>query len=724
MLMMKRSAAMIVAAMVLLAAGVWLLVARPWDSRGVATGGPIIFISIDTLRADRLPAYGSTRTKTPAIDSLVADGVLFENAYAHSPQTLPSHTSILSGELPFEHGVRDNIGFEVKDGQRMLQHALKDAGYATGGFVSAYVLRRQVGIQQGFDHYDDELPAVGPDRPLGLMQRAGIDTLAAAVRWIDSTVSPKFFLFFHIYEPHRPYAPPAHIRNPNKYDGEVEYSDEIVGRLLAHLKSAGRYDDATIVLFSDHGEGLGDHGEDEHGIFVYRETIRVPLIVKLPRSVNGGRRVAAPVQHIDLVPTMLGLVGSGEPRSGGRHGRSLLPVLDGAGELDSAPIYSESLSPRYHFGWSELYAISDDRYRLVRAPRDELYDLQQDPGELNSIAADRPQVHQAMRRVLDDLKRDAAVSAPSAVSAEDRQKLAALGYVGTQTGTLVETDADKLPDPKDRIEVLRKYRRATDLAGVRQFDDAISLFRELLADDPGMTDVWLQLGNIYTRLGRIAEAVAAYKEIVRRNPKDAAGLTAVAGGLLTLGQLDAARAHAELAIEVSPTIAHELLVRIALRRERPDEAREHARRAERADPGSPLPAFVEGAVRHQQGQYGAAVPYFLQAREALDRHTVQMPDVNYYLADSLARLERYDEALKYFGDEIEILPTHVRARAGIAMVHRAAGRNAESERAIAELVREVPTAEGYEVAAQLWSMFGEPARAAELRARVRQGRPR
>jgi arylsulfatase A-like enzyme/uncharacterized membrane protein YozB (DUF420 family)/lipopolysaccharide biosynthesis regulator YciM len=696
----------------------------PGPGSAQRANGPVVFISIDTLRADHLPIYGYTGTRTPNIDVLAADAVVFDNAYAHSPQTLPSHTSILSGELPFEHGVRDNIGFSVNGGQRMLQHALKDAGYATGGFVSAYVLREEVGIGQGFDRYDDDLPAAAPDKPLGQMQRGGMETLAAAARWIDATTSPKFFLFFHIYEPHRPYTPPSHIRNANAYDGEVEYADEIVGRLLAQLKSKNLYEDAMVVLFSDHGEGLGDHGEDEHGIFLYRETIRVPLIIKLPQSARRGQRVAVPVQHIDLVPTVLGLIGAPGQTERQSRGRSLLPVLDGSGELEPASIYSEALTPRYHFGWSELYAISDDRYRLIRAPRDELYDLQQDPRELKSIAPDRPQVHQAMRQALDELKQGAAVSAPSAVSAEERQKLAALGYVGTQTGTLVETDADKLPDPKDRIEILRKYRRATDLAGHRQFDEAIARFRELLAEDPGMTDVWLQLGNLYTRQGRLADAVGAYKEIVKRNPKDPGGLTAAASGLLTLGQLDEARAHAELAIEVAPAIAHELLARIALRRNQPDEARRQALLAERADPGLPLAAFVEGAVRHQQGQYEAAIPYFLKAREALDRRTVQMTDVNYYLADSLARLERYDEALKYFRDEIAIAPTHVRARAGIAMVHRAAGRIEQSEQAIAELIRDVPTAESYDVAAQLWSMFGEPARAAAVRERLRKGPPR
>ncbi len=216
-MMMGRRIVLIVAAVAILAAGAWLYWSKgPAPGTAITSNGPVILISIDTLRADRLPAYGYKGTQTPAIDRLIADGVLFENAYSHSPQTLPAHTSILSGQLPFEHGVRDNVGFTVKPEQRFVQHALKDAGFATGGFVSSYVLRRQVGFNLGFDQFDDEMPPAAPDRSLGQMQRAGMDTLAAANIWLDKQPSPKLFLFFHIYEPHRPYAPPQHIKAGNR----------------------------------------------------------------------------------------------------------------------------------------------------------------------------------------------------------------------------------------------------------------------------------------------------------------------------------------------------------------------------------------------------------------------------------------------------------------------------------------------------------------------------
>lgn len=679
--------------------------ARPLD-------GPIVLISIDTLRADRLPAYGYTKTKTPNIDRLVADGVLFEHAYSHSPQTLPAHASILSGELPFEHGVRDNIGFSVSGDQRFVQHSLKDAGFATAGFVSAYVLRHQTGINRGFDVYDDALPAAAPDRPLGQVQRAGADTVAAARAWIDRQPSSKFFAFVHIYEPHKPYAPPARFAAGDPYDGEVEHADEIVGQLLDHLRAKSFYDRATILLLSDHGEGLGDHGEDEHGIFLYRETIRVPFIVKLPGSRGAGRRVAAPVQHVDVLPTMLELAGI----SGSHGGRSLVPVLTGSGDLPPASIYSESLSPRYHFGWSELYALTDDRYRLIRAPRDELYDIQRDPGERTSIAAERTQVRTAMRRALDEILGEAPVNAPSLVSDDDRRKLAALGYVGTQSGVSVSESGDRLPDPKDKIGVLQKYKRATDLAGSRRFEEAIALYRELLREEPDMSDVWLQLAEIYGRRGMTQDMVAAYKEAIERNPKDAAALTGAATGLLRLGKLDEARGHAQLAIEVARPSAHELLARIALERGDAPTARREAQLAHEADRTLPLPAVVEGRLLHKAGQFEAAIPHFREARRALEARTLQMPDVNYYLGDCLARLERYREAEPHFLAELAVFPANARARAGLAMLYRAMARDKESEQAIADLVRHSPTREGYDLAAQLWTMFGEPRRAADARA--------
>ncbi len=430
--------------------------------------GPIILVSVDTLRADRLPAYGYRAVRTPAIDSLAADGVLFERAYAHSPQTLPSHASILTGQLPFETGVRDNIGFSLPSGPATLAELLRARGIATGGVVSAFVLRKETGIARGFDFFDDQMPSAAADKPMGEVQRPGEASLEAAKAWMENQASPRFFLFFHIYEPHTPYEPPERFKAYAPYDGEVAHSDEIVGGLLGWLKERGLYDSATVIFLSDHGEGLGDHGELEHGLFLYEATTRVPLIVKMPGRRGAGRRVASPVQHIDLAPTILEAAGASP--AAGLKGRSLLSVLEGkdAGTSD-ASVYAESFYGRYHFGWSELYSLTDSRYRYIKAPRPELYDLQRDPGEKENISASRAQVVQAARASLDRLLATAVVHQPTRVSAEDLQRLQALGYVGSQSTVSPDAPAESLPDPKDKAAVLETWRHAMELSAKRQY---------------------------------------------------------------------------------------------------------------------------------------------------------------------------------------------------------------------------------------------------------------
>ena len=698
--------------LVIFVVGAWVVYRGVLRSDSPADG-PIILISIDTLRADHLPAYGYTKVRTPNIDALAAAGTVFERAYAHAPQTLPAHTSVLSGQLPFEHGVRDNVGFTVKAGQWFVQRALQERGWPTGGFVSAYVLRAAIGLNQGFDLYDSELPPASGERSIGQVQRDGEHTLAAAEKWLNAREPKKpFFLFFHIYEPHKPYTPPPRFASYAPYDGEVAFADEIVGRLLDRLRALDIYDRATIVLLSDHGEGLGDHGEQEHGLFLYNATIHVPLIVKLPGQART-RRVSAPVQQIDLVPTILDLAGA--PKRTALHGRSLRPLMDGTGTLPDTGIYSEALYSRYHFGWSELYGLTDARYRLVRAPRDELYDLERDPREAASIAGERPQVRQAMRAALATLIAHAPIAAPSAVTDEDRQRLAALGYVGGGANASLTLPGDSLADPKDKVAVLEKYRHATDLAGELRFAEAATVYREVLADDPEMTDVWLQLAEVYTRQGLQVEAVQAFKEIIKRNPKDAGSLIGAAAGLLRLGKLDEARQHAELAVSVAPAGAHEVLAKIALASRDRAAALREAKLAQEADPTLPMPLYVEGLLAYNSGRYDEALGPLMRAREALKGRTVQMNDLNYYIGDSLARMDRYPQAEPYLLEEVRIFPHNLRARAGLAMLYRAMGRDLDSERVVEELLRVSPTPEGRAMAAQLWNMFGEPAKAQRVK---------
>ena len=687
--------------------------------------GPIIVISVDTLRADHLPAYGYTKVKTPAIDALAADGTVFERAYSHAPQTLPAHAALLSGRLPFETGVRDNVGFSVKPEERLLPQMLRERGFTTGGVVSAYVLRKETGIGQGFDFFDGEMPPSSPELSIGQVQRDGGESEQIAEHWLDSIGTSRAFLFLHLYEPHKPYTPPARFAAYAPYDGEIAYTDEIVGRLVKYLKTHQLYDRSTIVLLSDHGEGLGDHGEQEHGLFVYDEAIHVPLIIKQESNVGAGRRVSDPVQHIDLVPTILDLVKA--PGAANLRGRSLKPILEGTGKPAPATIYSEALYARYHFGWSELTALTDERFRYIKAPREELYDLSHDPHERSNIAEERPQPRQALRAALDRVAAGATIQAPSTVSAEARERLQALGYVGAQTDISTQP-GDDLPDPKDKREVLERYRAAVDFATDRKWPQAIALLQQILHDEPEMADVWSQLAVFATRLDRFDLSVDAYKHYIALKPQEPTAYIGAAAGLLKLRKLDEARELANLAAEVaaekdhrSKASAHEMLAKIALAKHDPDAAREEARLARAEDPTLPLPIFIDARLLYDQGKYADALPLFMQAIDELKKSgTVPITELHFYAGDTLARLEQYPDAEKQFIEELKYFPQNVRARGGLAMLYQASGKPEAASRMLEDMIRVTPTPESYALAARLNTMFGNRKQAEAVKAEAKR----
>ncbi len=711
--------------LILVAVGTTLAAVGGWRyARASApASGPIVLISIDTLRADHLPAYGYTKVKTPAIDALAADGVVFERAYSHAPQTLPAHTALLSGRLPFETGVRDNVGFTVKASERLLPQMLHDRGFATAGVVSAFVLRKETGIGQGFDLFDSDMPPTAIDANISQVQRDGAQSEAIAEKWLDTIGTSRAFLFLHLYEPHKPYAPPERFAEYAPYDGEIAYADEIVGTLVRYLKRHQLYDRSTIVLLSDHGEGLGDHGEQEHGLFVYEEAIHVPLVIKQEGNAGAGRRVADLVQHVDIVPTILDLVKA--PVPGNLRGRSLKPVLDGAAHLPEQAIYSEAMYSRYHFGWSELTALTEPRFRYIKAPREELYDLARDPHERTNIADQRPPARQALRGALDRLVAGQTLQAPSEVPAEARERLQALGYVGAATDVTTAA-AETLADPKDKREILETYRAAVDAAGERKWRDAIGLLQQILKQDPGMADVWSQLATFASRMDRQDLALDAYKHFIELKPSDPGGYIGAAATLLRQQKLKDAREHAELAVQVatdadtrSRESAHELLAKIAMLRHDADEARAEAALAEKADPRLPIVAFVDGRLLYDQGQFADALPHFEAALAAQKRGGDALAELHYYAADTYGRLERYADAEQQFLAELRAYPQNTRARAGLAMLYQATGRPDAAERTIEQMMRVTPTPDSYALAARLWTMFGNRQQADAVRAEAR-----
>ena len=427
--------------------GFLTLVAVGCAPRPPAPPTAIVVITLDTTRADRLTPYGFMSASMPFLDRLAREGVLFDQAISVAPLTVPAHASILTGLLPPSHGLRDNNATPLRPEHVTLAESLKDRGFHTAAFVGASVLARDRGLDQGFDRYDEISPASlaagSHDRPAG----AVID---AALEWLEHVDGRPFFLWVHLYDAHRPYAPPEPFASQYAHDpylGEIAYTDSEIGRLLIALDRLPPAR-SLVVVAGDHGESLGEHGERDHGIFVYENVTRVPLIVRAPSIAP--RRVGAVVSLTDIAPTTLALAGLPIPPM---DGVSRVDVMRGGPTDEEA--YSESHYP-IQFGWSPLRALRDGRYKLIDAPRPELYDLANDPHEANNLYRERPALAGAMRRRLDQLTGQSdsrvAASAETDVDSGVRQRLAALGYVSRVRGS---TNHNRpAPDPKDCIDLI------------------------------------------------------------------------------------------------------------------------------------------------------------------------------------------------------------------------------------------------------------------------------
>jgi choline-sulfatase len=673
-----------------------------------APGTPVVIVSIDTLRADHLPAYGYGRVQTPAIDALRRGAVLFENAYSHCPLTLPSHTSLLTGLLPPEHGVRSNIGYRLDAAAHpTLATLLRARGYATGAFVSAYVLRRATGLDAGFDFYDDVATAQGA-RAAAEVQRPGATTVAAALRWLRGVGAKPFFLFVHLYEPHTPYLPPEPFRSRYgaTYDGEIATADAAVGELLAGLRELGVYDRSLLVLLADHGEGLGDHGEAEHGVLLYREVLHVPLLLKLPRSARAGSVDSNPAGLRDVLPTVARLVGLPVPAAA--KGRDLLAP---GGPRDEA-VYSETYYPRIHLGWSQLVSLVDARYHLIDGPRPELYDVIRDGAERSDILAERPQVGRAMRLALS--RGSSAFQAPAAATSEERERLMSLGYLAG--GPAAPEAGAALPNPRDHIAVYGQVRAAFALVEQGRDEDAVRAFDRVLAQEPGLVDALTERAAALGRLGRYRESVASYEKAIRRAPALAPELSLTVGRVhLEMGSFAEARAAAARAMGSEPDAAHELLASVALAAGDMDEAEREAGRVAR-DPGALARAgVVEAEVLARRGQLQAALDRLAELEHG-SKDLGPVPWLEFVRGDVLARLGRHAEAELALRAEIRAFPRHARAYASLAIVSALLGRPLEqSRRIVADMHRASPGPRTAGLAARALAFIGDAAGAAEWR---------
>ncbi len=680
----------------------------------VRTGGasprpPIVLISIDTLRSDRLPAYGYKAVETPAVDRLAADGVLFERAYTHVNVTLPSHVSLFTGLLPPDHGVRDNAGYRLSEEIPTLAAELGRQGYATGGFVSSWVLRAWTGIDRGFDVYDDGV-RFETGRQLGELQRPGTETLDAASNWLDDVADGPFFLFLHLYEPHAPYSPPPPFaeRHDDPYDGEVAAADHVVGLLLARLDELGLYEEALVVLLSDHGEGLMDHGEMDHLIFIYREVLQVPLIVKLPGLERRGERVGANVQLTDVAPTVYSLLGIEPPAR-----------QAGIGLFDPRPaglrqIVSESVYPRIHFGWSDLASIVEGDLHFIESPEPELFRLSEDPGERNNVIREERAAARRLRMALQAI--DRTLTSPAEEDSETLERLRSLGYLsgGARAG------AGPLPDPKSRIGLVDDLDGAAELMARGDLAGAETVLRRILESEPQLVLAWQRLGDVLDGRGRLEPALEAYRSAFEASGGDAAAAGIKAAELLLrTGRVEEAREHALAVVGRSP-LAHQVLAEAAWIEGDLERAGGHLEKAV-AERGPRLtPLIVRAGWLNAQGRFEEAL---VQTDEVLSEfgsrgdRTV-LARLFLYRGTALAALERMDAAERSYREAIALDGELLGAWSSLAFFFALQARAAEAGLALQEMVTANPVPAAYVEAVRTLRAMGDEQSADQLLAQA------
>ncbi len=557
------------------------------QSASQAQATSVLLITVDTLRADHVGCYSAHSVKTPAMNALAAQGTRFDNALTCVPITLPSHAAILSGTYPLWNGVRDFTSPPLRSSVGLLAEAFLRHGYTTAAFVSAFVLDSSWGLRRGFETYDDQFdPHQFETRNPGNVQRRAGETVDRLLAWFkardprDAGAKP-YFVWLHLYDPHSPYDPPQPFRAQYKghfYDGEIAYVDSQLGRLFDYLRKTGDYDKSLIVLLSDHGESLGEHGEDEHGFFVYRSTLRVPFIVKLPRGEAGGGEVKAPVSTVDVAPTLLELAHLQDPLSRQFQGISLAPWLLGKTPVTTRPIYAETFYPRDSFGWSPLRSITTARYQFISAPHPELYDNAADPAQRQNVHDQHGADAAALRDQLQIVERrftnaTSNVSTAASLSPETGEKLRSLGYVAYSAPTTTHKDSDLL-DPKGRLQVFRSILRAEDLASAGQIARSDTLLNSLSAAEPNLYLIPFMLGENAAKEHRWPDAEKNLLACIKLNPTFDQAVMALARATFAEGKLDQARAWLELALSQNPHnfLAHHGLGLVAQAEHHEEEA--------------------------------------------------------------------------------------------------------------------------------------------------------
>jgi arylsulfatase A-like enzyme/Flp pilus assembly protein TadD len=610
----------------------------------------IIVITLDTTRADRMGFLGSKRGLTPNLDVVARQGIVFERAYSQAPLTPVSHATIFTGTYPQFHTVTD-FGHALPELLPYVPQILEKSGYHTAAFIGSIVLdpkgNMAPGFDRGFDFFDAGFHVKrgrDEDRYDALERRAG-GVVGHAISWLNKNRGQPFFLWIHLYDPHAPYdPPPPYDKRGSLYDGEIAYADASLGKLFAYLRRRGLYEGALIAMMSDHGESLGDHGEEMHGIFLYDETIHVPFIFKLPHELLAGRRVSARVRLVDFAPTLLSMLSLPLPPD--FQGQSLVPLMKRsprAGPASDLPAYSETDYPHRAFGWSALRSVRSGKYLFVRAPKRELYDQSQDKLEQHNLAKTSPAVADTLQTQLDQFheRTSSYQNSSAAVSAQQSESLAALGYVSSGNVTATR-DPLQGPDPKDKIQIANVLHQGMLAVEDARYEEAIPLLQKVVQDNPYIAAAQLQLGIALARTRRFEDAIPALRKAVEEVPDSIPAQYELGLALYQSGQWKESAPFFEAVAKKRPNFADAQysLASVYARIERVAEAMDLLRRAIQLEPQHFQANLLLGRILTLQGNAQDGLPNLKEATAV----EPESREAHQFLADAYTQLGMQEDA--------------------------------------------------------------------------------
>jgi len=650
----------------------------------------IIFFTIDTLRADHLECYGYGGVRTPQINRLASEGILFEHNIVQTPLTLPSHSTIFTGTYPLYHGIRDNGGFYLDEKHVTLAESLKQMGYTTGAFVAAFVLDSRWGLDQGFDYYFDNFDLTKYKKvSLDAVQRRGDEVLAETYKWLGENRQKKFFSWVHLYDPHTPYDPPEPykteygVRNFGLYDGEIAYVDQLIGEFRQYMEENGLWENTLIIFTADHGESLGEHKENAHGFFIYDSAVRVPLIIRFPQAKLSGQRITNQVRSVDLMPTVLSLVGSPIPDS--VQGESLVPILLGDEKEDKRMAYSETYWPNYHYGWSELKSLRKGQVKFISAPKPELYDVWQDPGEVTNLVNAKASLGNELQRELDAFMAEYSVEGiddvqPQKVDQDSLEKLQALGYLGSFRAPS-RGEGARLADPKDKIELYNEIKLAQFLSSEDKMDEAEQKIKSVLAKDPSVLEARNILGTIYAKQKKHEEAIDEYMKALDVDPEYYEAIFGIALAYKHLGQEDEAIVGFRRLKELDPRDTKPLLHLgdIYEGRGELDLALSHLKLGTEIDPEAPVFFNKLGAVYLKMNRLDEAEAAISKAL-SIER-SIALNNAHFNMALLHEARGQFDLAVREYKKEQEASPYNHKPDFNLGLLYAKAKEN---QKAIAE----------------------------------------